>query len=71
MSEKEEDEKVGDLVDRMCVIAICDNLLMCEGITLFDRGEEEGEEGCPLGSLAAIEVWEEKYENEWLEEGSK
>jgi hypothetical protein len=56
MDEKE-DIKVGDILEGMYVISIYDNLVMCEGITPFDRGEEE-EEGCPVGTIEEIEIWE-------------
>jgi hypothetical protein len=31
---------------------------------------KENEEGCPVGTLKEVEVWE-KYEREWLEEVNK
>ena len=65
---RNEDIKVGDVVDGLFVISICDGLLMCEGTTAFDRGEEEeSEEGCPIGNLKDIELWE-RYEQDWTEE---
>jgi hypothetical protein len=48
----------------MCIISVCDNLLLCEGITLFDRGEEDEEEGCLIGTLEEVDVWE-RYEEDW------
>jgi len=59
---EEKDVKVGDVVDGLFLISICGNLLMCEGITPFDRGEEE-EEGCSVGPLKEVEEWEH-YEQE-------